>query len=135
MLVAAMVGFSCGEGVGGPCHNESDCKSGEYCLAGGYGCGGAAIPNDCGRDSDCAGDGEAGEGLVCARVGPCGPNQCVSPCTADTDCGPNEACTGAASSGASVCGVKSCAHDSDCSGYCLNGSCASEAGKCALPPD
>jgi hypothetical protein len=75
-------------------------------------------------------------------------------CQSASDCGVDEVCGSAsrcvtktcktdADCSASVyhvcdptkgCLAKSCASDSDCSGgYCVNGACGSEAGKCVAP--
>jgi hypothetical protein len=80
--------------------------------------------HECDADPDCQRDG----GVKVCQKGDCGgQNRCVDPQCAgagDTSCATNQVCSGR------LCVAKPCGADGECSGYCVNGVCATALGAC-----
>jgi len=101
----------------------------------------------------CRGDSECGHGLVCTVTGRCGEVTCAPPCTGcppdacndaghcvdqphcttDADCPDNFACKRLGPQSPKECAIKSCARDDECRGFCVNGWCNAEHGRCTVP--
>jgi hypothetical protein len=142
---------------GTPCSDNSQCANVGACFPGGTApCGGAAPPHMCTTDGDCIPDAGADASaaadagvLVCVMNG-CGAALCIAGCTVDMECGTGMTCTAphcvpkscttvndcpanyACSGG--KCGVRACKQDADCQGFCVNGVCDAQQGKCGGLP-
>ncbi|WP_437939691.1 hypothetical protein [Sorangium sp. So ce341] len=87
----------------------------------------------------------------CFQCAPQGPGVCISPCAGDADCPAGSACDegqrcvpSTCASGedcpvnftcdldAGQCARKSCAADTDCAGYCVDGVCRDALGTCEI---
>jgi hypothetical protein len=144
-------------GFSGGCRSDNECKRGaptfESCAhVEDPQCGGAAPPQNCSTDTDCA---DAGADRICLRP-ICGGAICAPKCKTNADCpssypgsltcdvatgrcGP-KACaitadcpTNFLCSTDKVCRIKPCLLDTDCAGACVKGSCSSSVGVCRAP--
>jgi hypothetical protein len=115
-------------------------------------------PSDCSTDGDCIRDGGSATGTMICELQTSGACYCpaamfcVVGCRTNADCGSGQACnqghscentcvagdgtcpvnTSCATSG--FCRRRSCASDSECSGFCVNGWCYQARGTCAPIP-
>ena len=149
--------------MGSPCSSQADCglSTGMYlmCRAPGesMGCGICRMgPGDCSIDSDCVGDGGSTAGTMICALAPSsacycnGASFCVVGCRTNANCGSGQVCnpfhtcenTCAAGTcpvnysctAGGACQQNSCASDSDCSGFCVKGSCYQTRGSCQPVP-
>jgi hypothetical protein len=142
------------------CHSDRDCNgqapSFETCArVEDPQCGGAAPPQECSTDGDCA-DGGADAGALICITETCGARRCVARCTSDAACPSNPSGALACSSASGqcvakpcmqssecptnytcdanhVCLVKACTSDADCTGACVNRQCSATIGICRAP--
>ena len=68
-------------------------------------------------------------GDTCTDAGLCSKKNC----TADADCPDNYTCTNLGFAVPIECRMKPCTRDDECHGFCVNGWCRAEHGKCFAP--
>jgi hypothetical protein len=113
-------------------------------------------PGDCSIDSDCVGDGGSTTGTMICELAPSsacycnGASFCVVGCRTNANCGsgqvcnPSHTCENTCAAGTcpvnysctagGYCQQNSCTSDSDCSGFCVKGSCYQTRGTCQPVP-
>lgn len=140
---------------GAPCRSDAQCAGDLQCIPGGhgYGCGTEQQSYECGDTATC----DTAAVCVAFYEGCTVGSECVPRCEDDGGCSSTQKCdtvthacvdrpcTDAAVTcpdltvcdpGSGACVAKPCIGDSVCgTGFCVNGGCASEPGKCsgALP--
>lgn len=118
-------------------------------------CGGAAPPQECTNDAQCADAGTDAGAKICVNE-TCGARRCTPRCTSHAECPSNppgalacsmasgqcqaKPCTQSAEcptnytcDASHVCSVKTCTTDADCSGACVNRRCSASVGICRAP--
>jgi hypothetical protein len=125
------------------CTTPADCCGGAANCPGAYPANWACDDGVC-KMGPCATDDECSYGGVLPdakcfilELGGADYNTCVNPCTADTDCSPNTACTGVAKNGTdkfceSTATASKCTADADCGG---SGKCNTTSGACYCDAD
>jgi len=161
VALVCVMGFGCEDPPKpipvGSCAAEQECAASEgTCLSPGQfaGCGicRRPLPSElCTNDAACA---AMGKNAICTNSPSLclcgGETVCTFGCGADSECGEGQRCGGTHRCEAKTCATaadcptdfrcdagsckrKGCGKSSDCSGYCVNGSCFSTPGTCQLP--